>query len=79
MGSVSPVGRLSGSAGAAGRPRPGALDGLVPGFLDPPGPQVVEVGLPLLASLRRVVAKKQLESLVAGTKIVRDELTGAAE
>lgn len=51
----------------------------MPGFLDPPGPQVVEVGLPLLASLRRVVAKKKLESLVAGTKIVRDELTGAAE
>lgn len=31
------------------------------------------------ARLRRVVAMKKLESLVAGTKIVRDERTGATD
>jgi len=42
-----------------------------------PAEQVMVSSDCALASLRRVVAKKKMAALVAGTKIVRDELTGA--
>ena len=42
-----------------------------------PADQVMVATDCALASLRQVVAKKKMQSLVAGTQIVRDELTGS--
>lgn len=44
-----------------------------------PAEQVMVASDCALASLRGVVAKKKMQSLVAGTTIVRNELTGATD